>query len=159
MADAPTTAKPPASAAIWDPLRPTRHDPHHRLAAPEWQRWMWQRWVPACVGGLAAAALLARGQRALAVVAVSLALVGPVLSLISAALYDRWHSGWRALGRAVGRGLSWLTLAPIYLLIFWPFGLLTRRGQQDPLRRQPLAPGDSYWQERSPAAPDCEHPY
>ena len=57
----------------------------------------------------------------------------------------------RALG-AVGFGLgvlfTWLTLVPIYYLVFAPFGVLGRRRERADLQRGAIEGRVSYWTER-----------
>jgi hypothetical protein len=51
----------------------------------------------------------------------------------------------RRVGHAVGVGLSWLTLMPLFYLVFTPaHGLLKLKGR-DPMRRQFPTPDTSCW--------------
>ena len=52
------------------------------------------------------------------------------------------------LSGAVGGAVAWLVLMPVFIGFFVPFGLIFRRGEKDPMKRQ-FAPGaTSYWRER-----------
>jgi hypothetical protein len=57
-----------------------------------------------------------------------------------------------AAGRALGGALTWLVLPPMFYLVFYPFGLLLRRGRRDRLSRfyEPSAP--TYWEKVAPTA-------
>jgi hypothetical protein len=52
------------------------------------------------------------------------------------------------LATAVGVGMTWLLLTPLYYLFFFPFGILFRRGRRDRLERwfEPHSP--TYWKRR-----------
>jgi len=69
-----------------------------------------------------------------------------VLTLVTAAVrplaLDR---ALAALARGVGVVMTWLLLVPIFFVVLVPFGLLFRRGANDPLHRRfdPRLP--SHW--------------
>lgn len=65
------------------------------------------------------------------------------------AVVERWSLRF---GRAVGRGLSWLLLAPFWLLVLVPGGLWLKLRGRDPLHRAPLAGGLTAWIPRRRAA-------
>lgn len=66
-----------------------------------------------------------------------------------------------AVGRLVGAVMTWLLLAPVYLLVMTPFGWLTRRGARDTLRRSIDAEASTYWNKREPEEQQAslERPY
>ncbi|MCB1150238.1 hypothetical protein KDK88_01730 [bacterium] len=61
----------------------------------------------------------------------------------------------KRLGFWVGTALTWLTLVPLWLLVFLPAGLILKATGRDPLHRKPHAPGLTYWiPRRSRPAPE-----
>jgi hypothetical protein len=82
-----------------------------------------------------------------------------VLGAVQAAV-AMWRTAWlepvqRLLaraGEAAGRGLAWLLLAPLWLVVFVPAGLWLRLRGRDPLHRAPLAPGLTAWIPRRSAS-------
>jgi hypothetical protein len=101
--------------------------------------------VGAGVGAVAAAWFFARGHHGLAVVPAVFALVGLFMGTVApAALVARWHGGVDAFSAFTGRAFAWVVLTPVYLLFFWPFGLVRRLRGHDALQmRGPSRP--SYW--------------
>ncbi len=61
-------------------------------------------------------------------------------------IYAAIDRAFQALGRWVGRALSWILLPAIFYLFFFPFGRLFRRGKRDTMKRSFDAEADSYWQ-------------
>ena len=57
--------------------------------------------------------------------------------------------GW--LGEWIGRLLTWILLAPVFYLFFFPFGLLFRRGAHDKLQRTIEPDAETYWHKRDGA--------
>ncbi|MFC1609860.1 hypothetical protein ACFL6C_02790 [Myxococcota bacterium] len=53
------------------------------------------------------------------------------------------------LAHGIGMMVTWLVMVPVFTLFFTPFGLLLRRGQRDPLKRQMAAQTTTYWRQRS----------
>jgi hypothetical protein len=75
-------------------------------------------------------------------------LVGAVQTLVALhrpALLEPVFRLLLRLGHAVGRGLAWLLLAPLWLLVFVPTGAWLRWRRRDPLHRAPLAPDRTAW--------------
>lgn len=62
------------------------------------------------------------------------------------------------LGQGIGGVLTWLLLAPVYLLFFMPFGLLFKRGARDPMKRALSPDAETYWEPRPEARP-LDRPY
>ena len=52
------------------------------------------------------------------------------------------------IGRSLGLVVGWVALTPVYLLFCVPFGLLFKRGANDPMRRTLSPHGATYWRER-----------
>ena len=61
-------------------------------------------------------------------------------------LYASLERGLAELGRVAGRGLNWVILAPLFYLVFFPFGLLFRRGGKDRLKRHFEPEASTYWE-------------
>ena len=103
----------------------------------------------AAIAGTAAGVFFAVGRpviagiiAALGGLTLSLALTSPLRA------YAGLERGIQVISEAVGRGLSWLLLAPVYFLVMTPLGLFTRRGSRDPLSRRFEAERDTYWRPR-----------
>jgi SNF family Na+-dependent transporter len=83
--------------------------------------------------------------------------VASIASLISLAAwisprgaYARIERAFEALGRGIGSAMSWILMPILFVMIFLPFGVLTRRGSKDPLKRFFEASASSYWKVRDP---------
>jgi hypothetical protein len=64
----------------------------------------------------------------------------------------------RAIGRRIGRALTWLLLVPLFYLFFLPFGLLFRRGRRDRLKRYFDREATTYWETlEGPTAASSSH--
>jgi len=63
-------------------------------------------------------------------------------------LYFAIERVFAALGRLVGRGLTWLLMPAIFYLFFLPFSLLFRRGRRDSMTRFLDPDVTSYWSHR-----------
>lgn len=75
-------------------------------------------------------------------------------------LYASMQRLFVATGRVAGRGATWLVMVPLFYCIFWPFGLLMRRGRQDRMKRYYDHETESYWEPRPQRQADChERPY
>ena len=53
---------------------------------------------------------------------------------------------FNALGRPIGRAVTWLLLVPLFYLFFYPFGRLFRRGRRDMLQRYQDPEATTYWE-------------
>jgi hypothetical protein len=63
-----------------------------------------------------------------------------------------------AIGRRIGRALTWLLLVPLFYLFFLPFGLLFRRGRRDRLKRSFDREASTYWEAlEGPTAAAASH--
>ena len=135
--------KPEAALAIW----PWREARDKRAST---QRLTQQHGAIRAVVGLAAAAgLLALGHRGLAGVAAGVGLATLLLAVLSPdRAYPQLQRALARFGLFVGQVVTFAVLAPLYLLILTPFGLLTRHGKQDPLHRAWSADARSYWTPR-----------
>ena len=51
-----------------------------------------------------------------------------------------------ALGRPIGRAVTWLLLVPVFYLFFYPFGRVFRRGRRDLLQRYQDPEAVTYWE-------------
>ncbi|MEM9070382.1 MAG: hypothetical protein AAGE52_17895 [Myxococcota bacterium] len=69
------------------------------------------------------------------------------------------EKGIGLLARLIGGVMSWLLLAPLYLLVLTPFGLLARRGSRDSLHRQLDEDATSYWTTRADQDASLDKPY
>jgi hypothetical protein len=67
-------------------------------------------------------------------------------------LYARVAGLLEAFGLMVGTAVTWLVLTPVFFLVFAPFGLLTRRGSNDPMKRGYDKSASTYWITREPDA-------
>ena len=94
-------------------------------------------WVRGCIGLGAAAAFLALHFKILAVVVASIAGVTTLASLASPAARRGLERALGAFSRLVGRLLSWLVLAPLFLLGFPLVRALHRLSGHDPLNLRP----------------------
>ena len=64
----------------------------------------------------------------------------------------------QAIGRRIGRALTWLLLVPLFYLFFLPFGLLFRRGRRDRLKRFFDGEAPTYWETlEGPTAASSSH--
>jgi fatty acid desaturase len=153
MTDEVRSGRPEAAAAVWDPRgarddRPARARKARRTAV-----------VRAAVGAIAGAAFLYFDRPVLGWVVLALGTATLVVGLASPlgahAAIDRVLE---KLGHLVGTLLTWLLLAPFYYLVMTPLGLLTKRGNRDPLHRRldPSAP--TYWKKRGRPR-DLDKPY
>jgi hypothetical protein len=139
--------RPEAAERVWQAARlgPVRPDPSAAR----------RRGLGRGVIGLVAAGLfLGLGHRGLAAVVGAITLVSAGLAVVSP--LGAYAALERALGRfgaLVGTALSWLLLAPMLYLVFFPFGFLFRRGAHDALRRAREPGVPSYWTVRASERP------
>ena len=82
----------------------------------------------------------------------SLTLLTALVSPLGA--YAKLTAALDVFARGVGLVLTYALLVPIYFLIITPFGLLTRHGKSDPLRRTWTAATPTFWTDR-PATSDA----
>jgi hypothetical protein len=73
-----------------------------------------------------------------------------ILGLAYPPAYRPIHRFGRWLGRAVGKGLTYLLLVPFFFLFFTPVALLLRLQGRDPLHRGFRDAQWTYWIRRSP---------
>jgi hypothetical protein len=64
------------------------------------------------------------------------------------------NRAWTALGNLLGRALSPVVLALLFIGVMWPVGLLMRLAGNDPLRLKRAGLKESYWLARDPLASD-----
>jgi hypothetical protein len=135
--------KPEAAAVVWSPHGP-RDDRAERARRAR---------VVAVVRFVVAAAVGATAMYfdrpvlgAVALGAGTLVLVLGLASPLGAfAALDRTLT---LAGHAVGVLLTWLLLAPLFYLVLAPFGLFTRRGAKDPMKRRLDPRAETYWKKR-----------
>jgi hypothetical protein len=135
---------PAASAEIWrwrassDGSEPA---PRVRLRAS----------VQALAGVACGLASLVLWSRPIAYLAFSMAALVFASAWVSpGGLYAGLQRLFDATGRAIGRAMTWLLLAPLFYLFFLPFGAIFRRGRRDRLRRYFDADADTYWEPHAP---------
>ena len=90
--------------------------------------------------------------------------VGAIQTLVALARPLWLHRPRRLLagcGRLVGRGLAWLLLTPLWLLVFVPVGAWLRLRGRDPLYRAALEAGLTAWipHRREPTAAAAERQF
>ena len=89
--------------------------------------------------------LFAFGHAILAVVVWCLAAAALLTGLMRPAAFAPVHRFGRVLARVVGVALTWLLLAPFYVVGFGSAALVLRLRGEDPLQRRMLPAGLSYW--------------
>jgi hypothetical protein len=147
----PRAGRPEASAEIWCWRRgkqegADRAPPAH--ARPR-LRGTIQGLVACAIGGL----LVTRGRSVPGTAALVIGGVVLFSALISpVGLYAGIERAFAAVGRSVGRVLSWVLMPAAFYGFFLPFHVLFRRGRRDSMRRffEPEAP--SYWKVRPQSA-------
>jgi hypothetical protein len=85
------------------------------------------------------------GHAAVALVVWVLAAVALLTGLLRPAWFAPMHRFGRVLARVVGVALTWLLLAPLYLVGFGIAALYLRLKGADPMQRGNLPAGLSYW--------------
>jgi len=85
------------------------------------------------------------GHASVAVVVWVLAALALVLGLAKPAAFAPVHRFGQALANVVGVALTWLLLAPFYVVGFGLAALVVRLRGADPMQRQLLPAGLSYW--------------
>lgn len=138
--------RPEAAAAVW--RWRNDGDPASGAGLPDGRRRV-RGSLQAAVGlGVGATIFLLWSQTAGAVVMgiATLILLAALLSPSGAfALLERAFS---TLGAQIARLITFVTMSLIFYLIFAPFGVLTRRGRRDPMRRFYEPDGETYWTPR-----------
>jgi hypothetical protein len=115
--------------------------------------------VQAAIVAAIALLLLWLGLRTVALVMLGAAAILLLAALASPrGLYAVLDGLARAIGRRIGRALTWLLLVPVFYLFFLPFGLLFRRGRRDRLKRYFDSEAPSYWETlEGPTAASSSH--
>ncbi|MCO4762636.1 MAG: hypothetical protein KC502_14080 [Myxococcales bacterium] len=104
----------------------------------------------ALVGFVAAGLLGWLGHPIVAAVAAGISLLTLVLAIVSPlGGYRLMQRGIATAGRGAGIFIGWLTLVPVFLLFFVPFGIVFRRGRKDPMRRNMSSTAPTYWRTRT----------
>jgi hypothetical protein len=136
--------RPEAGAAIWDwQARSQASDSEERRRAPLHGA------LQAAVGGAIGALIYLLWSRTLGAVVWTIAALTLATALSSPLrAYAAIRRAVGLLATAVGVGMGWLLLTPLYFLFFVPFGLLFRSGRRDRLERwfDPHSP--TYWKRR-----------
>ena len=135
--------RPEAAAAIWD-WRPA---PPAASSSAGGQRLRGA--IQAVVGFGAGTVFLLVQIHSLAAVAFTIAGIVLASALFSpTGLYAAIDRAFQALGRWIGRILSWILLPALFYLVFFPFGALFRRGRKDTMKRFFETGSDTYWSPR-----------
>jgi hypothetical protein len=142
--------RPEAARAIWPaasdapPARPSRRGG------------LWRGGVGIAIGSL----WFWLGWRHVGLVALVLGMLACVgILFASDNLRIVWGSRLSRVQTAVGHCVTAVLFAPVFYLILTPYGLLTRRGARDPLRRT-FEPGlSSYWTARPAATRSRTRPF
>lgn len=144
-----------AALAIWNWRDPQPDGPPPPLASRERVRGSFQAAIVAAIGGL----LLLLGLRTIALVMWGAAAIVLLAALASPrGLYAVLDRMARAIGKRVGRALTWLLLVPLFYFFFLPFGLLFRHGRRDRLKRYFDAEAPTYWETlEGPTAASSSH--
>jgi hypothetical protein len=140
--------RPEASAAIWA-WREAGHAEADTAAA------LRRRGLLQAAVGLAIAAGLyfGLGWRIIPAIAAAVAVFTAMAALTSpTGLYARISRALEAFGMAVGTLVTWIVLAPLFYLVFTPFGLVAKRGANDPMKRRYDRAAGTYWITRTPDA-------
>ena len=139
----PRPGRTEAAAAIWNwaeaPCRDERSVSRTRL------RGSLQAGVGIAVAGL----MFWFGSQFIAGVILTIASFILLSALLSPkGIYSVVDGIFVALGRVVGRGLTWFLMVLIFYLVFLPYGLLFRRGKRDSMRRAFDTGASTYWERR-----------
>ncbi len=133
--------RPEAAAAIWswqtpEPPKEPQTSAHLRRRGA----------IQAVAGFVAGSIFWLLEVKALAAVALTIASFVLLSSLLSpTGLYGAIDRAFHALGQWIGRGLTWLLLPTLFYLVFFPFGVLFRRGRRDAMKRFFEAESETYW--------------
>lgn len=80
-----------------------------------------------------------------------------VIGLCRPALVRPVHRAWHAVTAPIGRTVSGVVLAAVFVLVVTPIGLLLRCLRHDPLDRSRDAAAPTYWTKRRQPARDDEY--
>ncbi len=134
--------RPEAALVIWE-----WRGPGAQAIAAENSRLRIKGVVQGLVGGALGAALYFFLSPTVGTIVLTIASVVMLAALVSpGGLYRGIEGVFAALGRATGRGLTWLMLLPLFYLFFLPYGVLARRGRRDRLKRYFERDEASYWE-------------
>jgi hypothetical protein len=144
-----------AALVIWNWRDPQPQGPALPSASRARVQGSFQAAIVAAIGGL----LLWLGVRIVASVMLGAAAIVLLAALTSPrGLYPVLDRMARAIGRRIGRALTWLLLVPLFYLFFLPFGLLFRRGRGDRLKRYFDTQAPTYWEPvEGPTAASSSH--
>ena len=107
--------------------------------------------IQSSVGFAVAGILFNRVSKPMAYVVLAIACVNLGCAVVSPhGVYRGIERGLAWFGTKVGLLLSWLLLAPLLYVFFFPFGMLFRRGKNDLLGRTYDRSAATYWTTRSP---------
>lgn len=105
-----------------------------------------QALIPAAVGAL----FLFKGKPVGAGILLGIGAVLLISGLFFPSLFRRIEKVGQAVGRAVGVGLTWILLAPMFWLVFVPGRLILKLRGIDPLCRKFPTDLPTYWIPRKP---------
>lgn len=113
----------------------------------------------AVVGFVAAGAFLAFGHTIPGGVVATIAAVTLLAALASPlGAFAAIERGISRFARGLGQVVGWIVLMPVFLLFFVPYGLLFRRGANDPMKRAFDSAASSYFRTRSPGSDPADRP-
>ena len=105
--------------------------------------------LQAAVGiAVGAVVLLYLSQPAGTIILSIASVVGLAALLSPHGLFAAFERATAALGRVIGRSVTWLLMFLIFYGIFVPFRLLFRRGHRDAMRRFYEPDAETYWETR-----------
>ncbi len=134
-----------ASYSVWDPSGRTAKRRVRELKSRRINRAL----VQGFIGVIAAPLLFLFVHETLGILVFAFTGLTLVLGLLSPLSgFAVFEKAVGALAWLLGTLAGWLTLIPLYLLFFLPFGLLFRRGNRDRLARRFPGNQESYWCER-----------
>ena len=134
-----------AAALCWDWRKSAVHDAAD--PAPARCRGLRQTLIAGAVA-LIIYFFISRTMAAVVITIATLNLVAALLSPLGAfARIEHWVGSF---AHAVGGGLTWLLLVPLFALFFVPFRLLLRRGTRDAMKRFYMPDAPTYWRQRGP---------
>jgi hypothetical protein len=144
-----------AALAIWNWRDPQPHGP----PPPPVSRVRVRGSLQAAIVAAIALLLLLLGLRTIALVMLGAATIVLLAALTSPrGIYAVLDGMAQAIGRRIGRALTWLLLVPLFYLFFLPFGLLFRRGRRDRLKRSFDSEAPTYWEAlEGPTAASSSH--